>query len=182
MFVVYFDLIGVKGWSAAQNNDLVLVAFQLINQESGPHRNMEKNETVEKKSLLHLEKHFQGYWVRLQAKIRRHDDTDDLLKGYLKNPLLKLREAWDTHHENPRPTGDTINALHNTGQSVAPEYIRVLSVSYVAVHGNCIRRSVRQFSPNETTVGQESFKAHQALPTAHRCTNFTMSLRIVKIE
>ena len=79
-------------------------------------------DTSSRKVLLHSEIHFQGYWVQLQSKIRRHDDADDLLEGYLANPLSNLRKAWDKHDANPRPAGDNIDELYNTGESVSSEY------------------------------------------------------------
>ena len=81
-----------------------------------------EEEATGKKILLHSEKHFQGYWVQLQSKIRRNDDADDLLEGYFENPLTALRRAWDHHHDNPRPAGDDINDLYNTGASVSDLY------------------------------------------------------------
>ena len=74
----------------------------------------QSNKTV----LLHSEKHFRGYWVQLQSRIRRNDDADEVIEGYLENPLSKLREAWDEHKDNPRPAGDQISDLYNTGDSV----------------------------------------------------------------
>ena len=83
---------------------------------------MDEDESKSKKILLYSDKYFQGYWVQLQAKIRRNDDADDILEGYLENPLLSLRKAWDAHHDNPRPAGDNVNNLYNTGESVDPLY------------------------------------------------------------
>ena len=82
---------------------------------------MEK-EREDRKQLVHSEIHFRGYWVQLQSRIRKNDDADDFLEGYLINPLVKLRKAWDEHHSNPRPAGDDIVQLYNTGQSVSDIY------------------------------------------------------------
>ena len=79
----------------------------------------EREETRDKKNiLLHSEKYFQDYWVQLQSKVRRNDDADDVLEGYLENPLMSLRKAWDTHQKDPRPAGDSVDKLYNTGTSV----------------------------------------------------------------
>ena len=51
--------------------------------------------------LLHSEKHFRGYWVQLQSRIRRNDDADEVIEGYLENPLTKL------HIENDYTYGYT---------------------------------------------------------------------------
>ena len=83
---------------------------------------MQEDESKSKKVLLFTEKYFQGYWVQLQSKIRRNDDADDVLEGYLENPLVTLRRAWDKHHDNPLPAGDDVNDLYNTGSSVSAEY------------------------------------------------------------
>ena len=83
---------------------------------------MDEEESKGKKHLQYSDKYFQGYWVQLQAKIRRNDDADDILEGYLENPLLSLRKAWDAHHDNPRPAGDNVNNLCNTGESVNALY------------------------------------------------------------
>ena len=79
-------------------------------------------EREDRKPLMHSEIHFRGYWVQLQSRIRKNDDADDYLEGYLINPLEKLRKAWDDHHSNPRPAGDDVVQLYNTGQSVSNIY------------------------------------------------------------
>ena len=79
-------------------------------------------ERDERKTLMHSEIHFRGYWVQLQSRIRKNDDADDYLEGYLVNPLVQLRDAWDAHHQNPRPAGDQIVQLYNTGESVSDVY------------------------------------------------------------
>ena len=60
--------------------------------------------------------------MQLQSRIRKNDDADDYLEGYLENPLANLRKAWNTHSGNPRPAGDDINQLYNTGESVSSVY------------------------------------------------------------
>ena len=82
---------------------------------------MEK-EHGDRKQLMHSEIHFRGYWVQLQSRIRKNDDADDYLEGYLVNPLAELRKAWNAHDANPRPAGDAINQLYNTGESVSSIY------------------------------------------------------------
>ena len=79
-------------------------------------------EQDNRKPLLHSEIHFRGYWVQLQSRIRRSDDADDYLEGYLENPLVALRKAWNAHNANARPAGDAINQLYNTGESVSSTY------------------------------------------------------------
>ena len=79
-------------------------------------------EREDRKPLMHSEIHFRGYWVQLQSRIRKNDDADDYLEGYLTNPLVELRKAWDDHNSNPRPAGDTIVQLYNTGESVSNIY------------------------------------------------------------
>ena len=79
-------------------------------------------ERDDRKPLMHSEIHFRGYWVQLQSRIRKNDDADDYLEGYLVNPLVDLRKAWNTHNENPRPAGDDIVQLYNTGESVSDVY------------------------------------------------------------
>ena len=76
----------------------------------------------DRKTLMHSEIHFRGYWVQLQSRIRKNDDADDFLEGYLTNPLVELRKAWDEHHSNPRPAGDNVVQLYNTGESVSSFY------------------------------------------------------------
>ena len=56
---------------------------------------MDKVSSGEIKGLRYSEEHFQGYWVQLQSKIRRHDAADDLLEGFLGNPLEDLANAFD---------------------------------------------------------------------------------------
>ena len=45
------------------------------------------------KHLRYSEEHFQGYFVQLNTLLRKDGDTDELLDGFLVNPLLTLCES-----------------------------------------------------------------------------------------
>ena len=100
---------------------------------AGPHRKRQLikspgsdlhygKERDERKPLMHSEIHFRDYWMQLQSRIRKNDDPDDYLEGSLSNPIAELRKAWNEHNETPRPAGDNIVQLYNTGSSKIDTY------------------------------------------------------------
>ena len=46
------------------------------------------------KYLKYSDDHFQGYWIQLCSLVRKQEEADDLLDGFLKNPLEDLVDAW----------------------------------------------------------------------------------------
>ena len=52
-------------------------------------------QTREGKHLRYSEEHFQGYWVQLNAIIRRNEDADMLVDGLLENPIEELWHVLD---------------------------------------------------------------------------------------
>ena len=47
-------------------------------------------QTREGKHLRYSEEHFQGYWVQLNAILRRNEDADMLIDGILENPIEEV--------------------------------------------------------------------------------------------
>ena len=52
------------------------------------------------KHLKYSDDHFQGYWIQLNSLIRKNEDADDLLDGFLKNPLEDLLKASQTNDDS----------------------------------------------------------------------------------
>ena len=117
---------------------------------------MEK-EDGKGKVLQHSEKYFQGYWVQLQSRIRKEDDADELLEGTLSNPLEELRNAWNAHHENPRPANDVIDARYNTGASVSKEYNMALCIKTL-YNGTTYGEPPGHFPPTLEQINKDPLK------------------------
>ena len=76
------------------------------------------------KYLRHTDDHFQGYWVQLQSLIRRDDDADELLDGFLINPILRLRQVtdrWELRAEPERK--DSSYKLFEIAMSIKTLYV-----------------------------------------------------------
>lgn len=108
------------------------------------------------KSLNALRNPFLG--IQLQSRIRKNDDTDDLLEDFLENPLDLLRKVWDAHiGRASRPAGDNINNLYTTGDSVSNIYNFTLCIQTLFT-GTTYGIPPDNFLPTELQLAQDLMK------------------------
>lgn len=64
-----------------------------------PNRTSEESHHTGK-HLKYSDDHFQGYWIQLNSLVRRREEADDLLDGFLQNPLEELLNVWDAKDDS----------------------------------------------------------------------------------